>query len=308
MVLLRFSVEDTGKGIAEENLEKIFQSFVHIENGSGTREGIGLGLTISQQLVSMMGGEIKVDSYVGKGSRFWFDIVIPVVADVITTDKEFVVPTGYAGKQKTVWVVDDNKDSRDVLQDMLEAWGFSLVTLTNGEDVLALAQEQKPDIVLMDIVMPKMDGYIARTALRELTRFKHVPIVAVSANIENTQQVLEAGFDGFIPKPIEQSLLKEVIGRQLKLEWVDASSKQDQPEYLLRPSEEQLQELYELVVLGKIQCVIEWSNVLEKEDPEYSAFSERVRELAMVIDKEGLKELISYGKEAWKELEDIKKN
>jgi CheY-like chemotaxis protein len=174
---LRFEVRDTGIGIKPEDLDTLFQSFQQVGEERRRRGGTGLGLAISRQLVRHMGGDIQVESAPGRGSRFWFEIVLPTgSADAAPAPERRVV--GYEGERKTVLVVDDVPANRALLVDMLRPLGFTMVEAENGRVGLEKAQAVLPDVILMDNVMPVMDGLEATKRLRELPALKEVPVIA----------------------------------------------------------------------------------------------------------------------------------
>lgn len=284
---LRFSVEDTGPGINQENVEEIFLPFVQVDVPGQSREGTGLGLSISQQLVMLMGGKINVESIPDNGSRFWFELKLPVTNEkVVTTENVFMQPEGYKGEQKYLLIVDDMQTNREVLYDILIDKGFKVNAVSSGPEALSLVDKEIPDMVLTDLVMPVMDGFELKLALREIPKMRDVPIVAVSASIADLEKVWEAGFDDFIPKPIKQKQLFHVIKTKLGLEWEETIT-EDIPkdQSLTAPPVDEIESLRQLVVQGRIRRVVDWTNELESSRPECAAFASHVRELADDLDE-----------------------
>jgi signal transduction histidine kinase/CheY-like chemotaxis protein len=220
---LRFQVEDTGIGIAEEKLTEIFQPFYQGKNSNHWIEGTGLGLTISQKLANLMGSSLQVKSKLGSGSVFWVDLNLPQVQEstVIPQVKEPNI-IGFQGEKCKILVVDDKKENREVLVHFLEPLGFEIFEATDGFDCLNKALEFKPDCILMDLVMPVMDGFEATRQLRQLQQLKEFVIIATSASVFDYSQAnsREAGCDDFIAKPVEAKPLLERLGVHLGLEWV----------------------------------------------------------------------------------------
>jgi len=154
---LRFEVQDTGTGLSADQLKVIFHPFVQVGDEQHRSGGTGLGLTISRQLVRLMGGDIQVQSASGKGSCFSFDIPeLSANAAGIAEPPELI--TGYEGVRKRVLVVDDTEASRQVLADTLSVLGFEVSQVSNATDALAAGRIAPPDLMLMDVRMPVMDG------------------------------------------------------------------------------------------------------------------------------------------------------
>jgi CheY-like chemotaxis protein len=175
-----------------------------------------------------MGGEIHVESRLGQGSRFWFELKVPIAQPVAAaaSARRVVtgVVTGYEGPRKKVLIVDDIAANRALMRDYLEPLGFELHEAENGLNALAKAEEVRPDLVLMDSVMPVMDGIEATERLRRTPGLETVPLVAISAAAfrEDKQRSLAAGASAFIAKPIELAALLEQIGALMKIRWTEA--------------------------------------------------------------------------------------
>ncbi|MCA1993272.1 MAG: PAS domain S-box protein, partial [Coleofasciculus sp. S288] len=177
-----FQVEDTGIGIAPEELEEIFLPFQR-GNRSHSSEGTGLGLAISRKLVRMMGSELFVKSTPGQGSVFWFELELPEVAGWTEPDRAIERPIiGFKGKTRKVLVADDNPENRSVLVNLLCPLGFDVAEAIDGDDCLRKAAEFRPDVVLMDLVMPKLNGFEATQQLRQSPDFNEIVVIAASAS------------------------------------------------------------------------------------------------------------------------------
>ncbi|MEQ8958828.1 MAG: PAS domain S-box protein, partial [Coleofasciculus sp. C2-GNP5-27] len=192
-----FQVEDTGIGMSAEDLETIFLPFEQVKDSSRHHEGTGLGLAITQKLITLMESQIRVESHPGIGSKFWFEVELP---DVSTSAKFIPAkPTetivGYAGNQRKILIVDDRWENCAVLRSVLEPIGFDIQEAANGQEGLDKAREWQPDLILVDIVMPVMNGHQMTQQLRQHPEFKTIPIIAVSANAfaHNRVESLEAG-------------------------------------------------------------------------------------------------------------------
>ena len=222
---VRFAVQDTGIGIPEGEQARVFEAFHQAADPALATQGVGLGLAISQRLVGLLGGELAFESVSGKGSRFYFDLVLPEQATAlpVVARPDAPAPSGYVGARRRVLITDDVAANRGVLRGMLDGLGFLVEEAVDGEACLArCAQAPSPDVLLLDLRMPRLDGLsVARTLRNE---FASIPfkIVAVSASVfpDDARQALDAGCDDFLPKPCEEARLLETLGRLLDLEWV----------------------------------------------------------------------------------------
>ncbi|MBC8163783.1 MAG: response regulator, partial [Roseiflexaceae bacterium] len=181
---LRFEVLDTGVGISSGDLARIFHPFEQVGAARQRTEGTGLGLAISQRLLQLMGSAIQVESQLGVGSRFWFELLAPLVADVVAAPLPPARPiSGYTGPRRTILVVDDNPQNRAVLVDLLAPLGFGLLEAADGRAGVAQAQAVRLDLILMDLRLPVMTGVEATRAIRQLPELQGVVIIATSASV-----------------------------------------------------------------------------------------------------------------------------
>ena len=218
---LRFEIVDTGPGIAAHELDTAFQPFEQVGDGRSRADGTGLGLAISRQLVRLMGSDIHVDSIVGQGSCFSFELELPRAQLPAAAAPAALQIAGYEGPRKKVLVVDDVADNRSLAVHFLEPLGFEMFEAADGLQALEFAQALRPDLILMDVVMPRMDGLQATRALRGLPAFQSLPIIAASAISSRADEAksLAAGADAFLPKPLDFERLLERIAALLKLRW-----------------------------------------------------------------------------------------
>lgn len=203
---LYFYVTDTGCGIAKEKIGKVFERFVKLNDFA---QGTGLGLSISQMIVERLGGKIGVSSIPDQGSTFWFTIPYQPVG----IPNEPVVPSvaiPLPQKEKLTLLIAEDDNSNYKLYDMMLK-EYTLLHAWNGEEVIEMFKQYQPDVILMDIKMPKMDGYEATTEIRKLSTT--VPIIAVTAFAfaEDEQRILKSGFNAYMSKPINVTRLKEII-------------------------------------------------------------------------------------------------
>jgi len=215
-VRLRFEVEDSGLGIAAEDLKTLFQPFQQVGDIERRRGGTGLGLAISRQLVRLMGSDIEVDSAPGRGSRFAFTLRLPLAhaEATVTADR---IATGYDGERKKVLVIDDVAENRAVLIDMLRPLGFLTYEAHDGREGLERAIALQPDMILMDNVMPVMSGLEATRRMRDLPALRHVPVIAISASATKADKdkAVDAGATDFLPKPFRATQLLALFERHL---------------------------------------------------------------------------------------------
>lgn len=209
-----FAVRDTGTGIAADTIEKIFDQFFQSDSSSTRKHGgSGLGLAIAKQLVAMMGGTIQVDSKHGEGSAFQFTIAAPVAA---APSSGHVQPLAAPSKSLRLLVAEDNRAMREILRALLEAAGHQVTVVSDGRDAVAVAASQTFDVILMDVMMPTMDGPTATQRIRELGgRAGGIPIIAVTANalVGDRDRYLSAGMTDYLSKPIDAAALFNVLGK-----------------------------------------------------------------------------------------------
>ncbi|MBK8335320.1 MAG: response regulator [Sterolibacteriaceae bacterium] len=202
---LRIEVRDTGIGISPDALKRVFSAFAQ-EDESITRRfgGTGLGLTISHQLVELMGGTLDVISVPGHGSTFWFELPLVAQPDIVAE----TAPTAetYSG---SILLVEDNDVNRFVAGSMLKCLGFVVHDAADGQAAVTAATQRRFDLILMDIQMPVLDGIAATRQIREMERERGLaptPILALSANVvaEYRHNCTQAGMNGFLSKPFRK--------------------------------------------------------------------------------------------------------
>lgn len=215
-VLLEFAVEDTGIGISANDVDKLFLPFSQVDGSISRRfGGTGLGLAISHRLLRLMGSSFQVDSHPGEGSRFSFQLSLPVshIGTATTTESRRPRQAGtlttrlnQIGKSlagKRILVVEDNETNRLIIQDMLELAGTLIEAASTGKQALEILADRRFDAVLMDVHMPEMDGMETTQRIRRQLQLGELPIIALTAGVtaEERKNSLASGINDFIAKP-----------------------------------------------------------------------------------------------------------
>ena len=217
---LRVEVEDTGIGIDPSDLDKIFNDFYQSERVRDQQlGGTGIGLALTTRMVELHKGQIGAESELGKGSLFWFTLPLSHQLEMVEDkgrDAEVIPQRSRSGKRR-ILVVEDDPTNLELVLDMLSIHGHEVQGAVNGRDALRLAEEFQPELILMDICMPVMDGLQATRALRRMDGLKTVPIIALTANTSPhaRQDCLDAGCLDYIPKPIRANHLFAVLENYL---------------------------------------------------------------------------------------------
>lgn len=296
-------VEDTGPGIQAEEIDNIFEPFVR---GSAADEGnvggTGLGLTISKMLTQLMGGQLKVRSVIGKGTVFEIKLFLPQIhkeddlAGVMLT----ALPKGYVGARRKVLVVDNEQVDREMLINILQPLGFEMAEAANGRLCLEQHLSFKPDLILMDLAMPVMDGWEASYIIRKV-RQSNVPIGIVSANAfdKGLQNIADIGPEDFILKPVNLSELLCWIGSRLDITWINATEEEntntpmiDSDHGLIAPPQQYLAELLSLIKIGYVRGVAKKLDEIEALDARYSIFINAMRKLAQEFQLVAMKNYV----------------
>lgn len=291
---IRFQVIDTGTGIIPEQAEKIFQPFEQVGNQKQQSEGTGLGLAISQKIVLLMDSQIQVQSILGKGSTFWFEVKLPESKEWAKVSRVVEQGTiiGYQGQRRTILIADDRWENRSVIVNLLEPVGFTVVEASQGQEAWEQALLYKPDMIITDLVMPILNGFELIERLRQPGPFKEIAVIASSASVFAIDQhkSIDVGADAFLPKPVEAETLLEILRQFLQLEWifdvkVDAIKKTytggfDQSNEMIYPAKEVLQELLDLTQDGDIQKFLELAEELSASDEQLSIFTQHIVQLA----------------------------
>ncbi len=313
--IVHFEVADTGVGIKPEQIEKIFQPFEQVGDKNRQAEGTGLGLPISRQLVRAMGGELQVESELGQGSTFWFEVPLRVVeVDAAAKQKKARTIIGYKGRRQKVLVVDDKSYNCSVMVNFLEPLGFEIVTAGDGREAIEQAQIERPDIIFMDMIMPIMMGFEAVQEIRQLPEIKNTIIIGASASVfeKDRQQVKLVGCNDFLSKPINFGTLLELLSTYMQLEWIYDNELQNEarredispaplhpsaPSTLVPPPPEKLEVLYDLALRGNMRAIRKQAAEIEKMDAQYIPFAARLKQLAKAYEDGEIQTLIEQYRE-----------
>lgn len=216
---VRFRVKDTGIGLEPDALGQIFEMFAQsspVQARARGTGGLGIGLSLARRFVEMHGGTLTATSEgIGKGSEFI--MTLPIVSRATPAASQFVPPRAAIASNRRVLVVDDNRDGADMLQQLLQADGFTVDAVYSGYDALESVVAHRPDIVVMDIGMPGMDGYEAARRMRELPGSKEILIIAVTGWGQDSAklQARDAGFDHHLVKPVEFEQIRRFLASRV---------------------------------------------------------------------------------------------
>lgn len=286
---VEFSIEDTGVGISNNDLEKIFEPFEQAGDQTSQSEGTGLGLSISRKIVKLMGSQICVESQPGVGSIFSFSIHLPVVENwtkqMAIADGQQII--GYEGTPQHLLVVDDRWENRSVVRELLEPLRFAIVEAENSQDALVKIKQHRFDLVITDLSMPIMDGLEMLARLRNDETMQHLTIIVSSASVSSAdrQVSLDAGGNDFLPKPIQVNELFALLSQHLSIDWIyeelstsSNSITEDSNLQMAIPSAKELQTLLELVRSGLLIKLIDTAESIEEEA--YQPFTRVITQLA----------------------------
>jgi len=223
--IIVFEVEDTGAGIAPEEIDSLFEAFVQTATGKQAQEGTGLGLPISRKFVELMGGEMTVSSELGKGTIFRFEIKATVAEDKdIETGKvkRKVIALEPNQPRYRILIVDDKPLNRQLLVKLLNPLGFELKEAANGKEAIEVWNEWEPHLIWMDMRMPVLDGYDATKEIKAMTKGQATAIIALTASVLEGEKavVLSAGCDDFLRKPFREGEIFEAMKKHLGVRYV----------------------------------------------------------------------------------------
>ncbi len=309
---IRFEISDTGVGIDADKLEDIFLPFQQVGDRARRYSGTGLGLPICKKIVEMMGGNLEVISSPNVGSTFWFEIELVEVEQYQTAllpDSRNII--GYSGDRRKILVVDDKTENRMVLNDLLTPLGFIVAEAIDGRDCLVQAQQFAPDLVLLDMVMPELDGHETAIQLRQLEMFKHTAIAMVSASAfsQDRDRSIQVGCNAFITKPVNPDALFQTMRSLLHLEWqyemtsipeiatldpavnMSTQGDSDSNQNITIP-EETLDRLIQLSRMGDILTIQDEVLLLQESHPELQGFATKILNYGRNFEIKRIRELL----------------
>ncbi|MEM7714241.1 MAG: chemotaxis protein CheB [Cyanobacteria bacterium P01_A01_bin.68] len=307
---IRFHIRDTGIGIPQEKLSEIFLPFQQLDSHQSAQEGTGLGLSISESIAEQMGSKIYVNSSFGKGSEFWFDIDFPnaesSVESLLIKDSNLKI-TGYRGAKRKILIVDDLENNREVLVDFLTPLGFEIIEANSGTEAIAKTTENHPDLIILDLIMPEMDGWEVTRILRQ-ENCQDLPIIIVSASTlsADESECYQVGANAFLGKPLNFEQLLRLLQQYLKLEWitqdgftqVSRSLETSQikistdSKSIAIPTATELNQLLELTMQGDIREVLSQIEGWQQNRPKLMPFIQQIQHLAETCQLRKLKELL----------------
>ncbi|MEB3343452.1 7TM diverse intracellular signaling domain-containing protein [Okeania sp.] len=226
-----FEVRDTGAGISEDEIPKLFEAFAQTETGKNSQEGTGLGLPISRKFVQLMGGDIQVKSQVEKGTTFRFNIQVNIAKkeDIkIQENPRHVIALKPNQPRYKILIVDDRPTNRLLLIKLLQPLGFELKEAKNGKEGIEIWEKWQPHLIWMDMRMPIMDGYEATEYIKGTIKGNATAIIALTASVLEEQKaiILSAGCDDFVRKPFREATIFEIMKKHLGVEYIYESETQ----------------------------------------------------------------------------------
>ena len=297
---IRFQVKDTGRGIPRDKYDVIFAPFGQIYQSNLDSEGTGLGLPICQNILSLMNSELHLGSKVSQGSCFWFDLDLEEASDSysqspITTsmeDRELRTLTTPC----KVLIVDDNQDNRLLLVQYLAPLGFTLAEADNGRSGMAIAEQFQPDAILLDLLMPIMDGREMSDRLARHPQLQQTTVIIISANIQSIRDSSDINCDGFLAKPVNLDRLLDLLEQKLQLDWqisaIANSQTETELDNLIFPARDELTYLLELASFGRMRELLAQIDFIEQADSQYIAFTQKIRAFAENCQQEKLEQSI----------------
>ncbi|XYI01072.1 ATP-binding protein [Sorangium sp. So ce1128] len=309
---IRFEIEDTGSGISAEHLDQIFLPFKQVGDKKRHSEGTGLGLAISQRIVALMGSSIQVRSELDKGSVFRLELTLAEAPNWTEAARqtEHGQIVGYKGARRKLLVVDDKRENRAVIVNMLEPLGFEVTEASDGQEGLDRTAKEGFDLIITDIAMPVLDGWEMMRRIRKMPERAGTILIASSASafLSDQDKSLEAGADDFVAKPLQMDELLEKMQRHLGLEWIHERKEGARAEAEPSPSSgvtpafgtqdvplppaEDLRALRDLAHRGLVNQIQKYADKLDQSNPALAPFTRHVRQLSRDFRLEAIEEFV----------------
>ena len=295
--IVHFAVQDTGIGIDPADIERIFQPFQRATT-STSLPGAGLGLTITKMFTEIMGGELTVTSQPGVGTTFRVRLYLPVVVGApVRPAVEWL--SGYEGPQRTLLVTDDDPVQRDMQARLLALSGFRVMQADSGEACLAALADTRPDLILLDLAMPGLDGLETLRRLRLEMNYAG-PILIVSANAfdGDRSEALETGASGYLVKPLRLAELRDKLREHLGLHWTSVPTPSHTAPLIAalepaRPDHETRANLLHFARIGYVSGIVEILEGLCNQDARYQSFAATGLQLARQFRLRELQQMFS---------------
>jgi PAS domain S-box-containing protein len=300
---IRFQVEDTGIGIPSEQIQQIFHPFEQVGLAKHQKQGTGLGLSLSQEIVRLMKGEIQVNSVPGNGSIFWFDLDLEMARQSLRLDRSNHQGKiiGYEGESKRLLVVDDRWENRTFLTNLLQPLGFEMEIAENAETGWQKAEQWQPHLILTDLYMLDSNGLAFLQWLQQNELLCRIPIIVSSASAmeRDRDRAFQAGANDFLPKPVETAQLFDLLQKHLNLQWVYEQNQPQPPmeadvaeESIIPPPAEEIKTLYHLAFIGSFKKIQKRVASLPNQDSEFTPFYRKVLQLSRSFQEEELRDFL----------------
>jgi len=290
-------VQDSGPGIPEDEIGRLFKHFEQTSSGVKKGSGTGLGLALSRELALLMGGDITVSSHVGVGSIFAFQVVIKngKAEDIEKSNTKRVICIDNAEEEYRILVVDDKKENLQVAVDLLKLVGFKTFEAYDGEDAIEKFKECEPHLILMDMRMPVMDGYEATSRIKSMEKGKQTPIVALTASTfeEERNRIKALNMQGYIRKPFRESDLFNTIGKILNIKYIyedDLTSSNGDSDINIKLSEGLVSDMLNAISVADLDQLM---RLIEKIEQDHPQFAQKLMVLAKNYDYDHLEKLLN---------------
>jgi len=295
-----FCIEDTGIGIDASDLGRIFEPFYRVAPADRFVEGTGLGLTVTQRLVTALDGRLTATSQKGQGTSF----TVECMFDVAPRSQVVPVPArqieGFDGPPRAILIADDDADNRALVASLLESLGFVVRVAANGRDALSSLETTRPDLILTDLLMPSINGLQLVRALRTDSSLDEIPVIAMSASASEftSEEALQAGCAAFLPKPLRLTDLLQAVGRQLDLTWRYREPAVSMLQPALGPGppcdlEPKIAaQLLDLALKGDVMGITALIDSVVLDDNPAASFCAHLRELAERYDVRGIRQAL----------------